>query len=88
VLVIVTSTIGMGQYGGGVEGNLAVDGLICKPAAVVTVVAVLGAALVGGLVAGGVRGPVGGGTERVVLGGVVAATVTVVVEAGLTVVVV
>ena len=55
VLVMVTGMIGMGQYGGGVEGNFAVDGLICKLAG-------LGAALVGGLVAGGAFGRVGGGT--------------------------
>ena len=79
----------MGQYGGGVEGKLATEGLICKLAAVATVITVLGAALVGGLVAGGV---VGLGNGIVVLGGVVVvgavvATVTVVVQTGLTVVV-
>ena len=50
---MVTLTIGMGEYGGGVEGNLAVDGLILKLAAVTIVVVVLGAALVGGGVAEG-----------------------------------
>src|SRR3974390_2684744 len=30
VFVMVTGTIGIGQYGGGVEGNFAVDGLICR----------------------------------------------------------
>jgi len=62
VFVIETSTIGMGEYGGGVEGNFAVNGLICKLAAVATGVVVLGPALVGGLAAGGDGGAVGGGT--------------------------
>jgi hypothetical protein len=61
VLVMVTRTIGMGQYGGGVEGNFAVDGSIRKLAVVATVGTALGAAVVGGLVAGGVVGLVGGG---------------------------
>jgi hypothetical protein len=52
----------MGQYGGGVEGNFAVDGFICKLAVLAPVAVVLGAALVGGLAAGGVVGPVGSGT--------------------------
>src|SRR3974377_1023828 len=30
VCVMGTGTIGIGQYGGGVEGNFAVDGLICR----------------------------------------------------------
>jgi len=46
VLVMVTSTIGMGQNGGGVEGKFALDGLICKLAVVAIAVVVLGAALV------------------------------------------
>ena len=62
VFVMVTSTIGMGEYGGGVDGNFAVDGSICKAAVVATTVVVLGAALVGGLAAGGDGGAVGGGT--------------------------
>ena len=59
---MVTFTIGIGQYGGGVEGKSAADGLICKLAIVTTGVVVLGAALVGGLVVAGLVGPVGGGT--------------------------
>jgi hypothetical protein len=59
VLVMVTGTIGMGQYGGGVEGKPAVDGVTRKLAVVATVV---GAAVVGAMVALGVVGWVGGGT--------------------------
>jgi hypothetical protein len=40
----------MGQYGGGVAGNLAMEGLICRPAVLAAVVVVLGAAVVGGTV--------------------------------------
>lgn len=83
VLVMVTVTIGMGQYGGGVDGKFAGDGLRRK-------LAVLGAALVGGVVGDGVVGTVGVGTYGLVGGGVVVsgtvvATVSVVVEAGLVV---
>jgi hypothetical protein len=73
VLVMVTGTIGMGEYGGGVEGNSAVDGVMCKLTAVATVV-VVWAAVVGGLVVG-----------RVVAGGTVVAAIAVVVETGSTV---
>ena len=61
VLVMVTGTIGMGQYGGGVEGKSPADGEMCK-LTVVAIVVVVGAAVVGGIVAGGVVGTVGGGT--------------------------
>jgi hypothetical protein len=76
----------MGQYGGGVEGKFAVAGLMCR-------LAVLGVAVVGGLVTRVVVGTVGGGTTRAVVGGVVAggrviATLTTVVGTGVTVVVV
>jgi len=54
--------IGMGQYGGGVEGNLAIDGLTCNVAVVATMRVVLGAALAGGLAASAVVGLAGGGT--------------------------
>jgi hypothetical protein len=52
----------MGQYGGGVEGNFAIDGLTCKFAVLATMGVVLGAALVGGFAAGGDVGVVRGGT--------------------------
>jgi hypothetical protein len=58
---MVTFTIGMGQYGGGVDGNSAVAGPICKLAAAVTWV-VVGATVVGGIVGGRVVGTVDGGT--------------------------
>jgi hypothetical protein len=86
VFVIVTVTIGIGQYGGGVDGKFAVDGLTARTAD-------LGAAVVGGAVGGAVGGGVGGGTYRAVVGGavtgtVVVATVIVVVTTVLRVVVV
>lgn len=61
VLVMVTGTIGMGQYGGGVVGKAPVDGEMCKLTVLATVV-VVGVTVVGGFVAGGVVGTVGGGT--------------------------
>jgi hypothetical protein len=61
VFVTVTTTIGIGQYGGGSEGKFAVDGSIRKLAVVAIVFVVLGAGLVGGRVAGGAVSPVGGG---------------------------
>jgi hypothetical protein len=82
---MVTGTIGMGQYGGGVKGNSAVDGVMCKLACVAIVV-VVGAAVVGGLVVGGFVGAVLGGS--VVADGEVVATTTVAVDDGSTVVVV
>ena len=79
VLVMVTGTIGMGQYGGGVEGNSAVEGAIRKLTVLATVV--VGEAAVVGTVDGGTyRGAL------VVAGDAVVATVTV-VETGATVVV-
>src|ERR1700688_5046863 len=77
VLVMVTGTIGMGEYGGGVEGNSAVEGVMCKLTVVATMV-VVGATGVGGLVVGGL----------VVADGTVVAAIPVVVETGSTVVVV
>jgi hypothetical protein len=46
VFVVVTFTMGMGQYGGGVEGNRAVVGLTWNLTVVATVAVLLGAALV------------------------------------------
>ena len=71
VFVTVTCTIGMGQYGGGVEGNFAVDGLPSNRAVAATVAVVLEAARVGGLVAGGfvAGGLVAGGAVCAVVGG-------------------
>jgi hypothetical protein len=57
---MVTGTIGMGQYGGGVVGKDAVDGVMCKLTVVATVVATV--VVVGGLLAGGVVGTVEGAT--------------------------
>ena len=54
VLVTVTGTIGIGQYGGGVEGKPAVDGVTCRPAGAAVVV--VGSAVVGGVVTGGAVG--------------------------------
>lgn len=77
LLVMVTFTIGIGQYGGGVEGNIALEGLIRTLAVVTTVGFVFTVTLV---------------VERVVLGGDasggwVVTTASVVVGTGLTVVV-
>jgi hypothetical protein len=74
---MVTFTIGIGQYGGGVEGNLAVAGLMRTLAVVTTVALGFTVTVV---------------VERVVLGGEVTGgwvvtTASVVVETGLTVVV-
>src|SRR5579863_873697 len=89
VSVTVTWTIGMGQYGGGVDGKFAVEGEICMLATAARVVA--GASVVGGTVAGGavVVGAgsvvVVGGAAPVVLvvaGGAVVVTTGAVVEAG------
>ncbi len=99
---MVTATIGIGQYGGGNEGNLATDGEIWNRAIVPTVVVVLGALVVGGLVVGGnvvgglvvgglvVGGLVVGGSVvgRAVAGGAFHATDTDVVVTALPVVVV
>ena len=52
VLVTVTGTIGMGQYGGGVVGKSAMVGFACRMA----VVAVVGGCVGGGLVGGGLVG--------------------------------
>ena len=60
VLVMVTGTIGMGQYGGGVVGKDAVDGIMCKLTVLATVV--VGVEVVGGFLAGGVVGTVDGDT--------------------------
>ncbi|HEX6392396.1 MAG TPA: hypothetical protein VFZ97_03080 [Acidimicrobiales bacterium] len=78
LLVMVTFTIGIGQYGGGVEGNIALEGVIRTLAAVTTVGFVFTLTMVV--------------EERVVLGGEVTGgwvvtTATVVVVTGLTVVV-
>jgi len=67
----------MGQYGGGVEGNSAADGEMCKLAVFATML-VVGAEVVGGIVAGGVV---------VAADRSVVATITVVVATGWTVVV-
>ena len=79
VFTMVTLTIGIGQYGGGVEGKPAVAGVTSKLAASGGVV-VLGAALVGGVVAGAVVGAtvLGGAVQA----GAAAATVTGVDETG------
>ncbi len=61
VLVMVTGTIGMGQYGGGSAGKVPVDGEMCKLTVLATVV-VVGATVVGGFVVRGVVGTVGDGT--------------------------
>jgi hypothetical protein len=76
VLVIVTGTIGIGEYGGGVVGNSAVDGAMCTLTVVATVVGGW-AAVVGGLVVGGFV--VGDGTVVVATLVVVATGWTVVV---------
>ena len=88
VLVIVTTTIGIGEYGGGVDGNSAGDGVTRKLAGGATAVVV--ATLGGGLGAGGAVGALARGTSAlalVVAGGAVGATVAVVVETGAGVVV-
>jgi hypothetical protein len=64
----------MGEYGGGVVGNAAVEGVRCKLTTFATVV-VVGATVVGGLVVGGL----------VVVGGTVVVAIAVVVGAGSTV---
>jgi hypothetical protein len=69
VLVTVTFTIGIGQYGGGVDGKFAVPGETCRLAMTATVV--------GGGAGGTYRAVVGGA-----VGGVVVATVTAVVATG------
>ena len=61
VLVTVTGTMGMGQYGGGVEGNCPAAGVMRRLTCFATAV-VVGAAVVGGTVAGVVVGTVVGGT--------------------------
>ncbi len=75
VLVTVMDTMGIGQYGGGSDGNLAGDGSICNRAAVANVVVDRGAVVAGGRVVGVVVGVVSfvvDGTAGDVLGEVLA----------------